>query len=256
MSKNSRRSPKKNQALSSGINPYVLRVIYILIGPIITYPVLNEEGPLRFIGLSLLFSGYHLFMLLFIDLLPEYIAYLQAKAPRKKLTVKQKRLVKFFAIFSFIIPVAFLGSIKILDHTMNGMHLFWWCIGSGILLGVLLIRWSIKKPFSFISSNNVTGFGIGFLFGTPMLFCAVMFISNRYIVIESINNKSIQISEKSIGSGGRRSKDVHYIYLTLDGKTERFTVGEAQFFHLKDSVVCDVKKGVLGYYFIDKIRSK
>ncbi|MND93638.1 hypothetical protein D3C87_08020 [compost metagenome] len=260
MAKNSKKIPqnkkKKQQAAPSRINPYVLRVFYILIGPIITYPIIDEEGPLRLIGLSLLFSGYHLFMLLFLDLLPEYIAYLQTEAPEKDLTPKQKRVVKFFALFFFIILGAFLGSLKILDHTIHGMQLFWWCIGIGILAGILLIRWSIKKPFSFISSDNINGFGIGFPLGIPMLFCALVFISNRYIVVESIKNESFKISEKTIGSGSRRSRDVHYIYLNLNGKTERFTVGEAQFLLLQDSITCNLKKGVFGYYFVDKIRAK
>lgn len=254
-----RKNPLKKRQITNltpfKLNPYVLRVFYILIGPIITYPILDEEGPLRFIGLSLLFSGYHLFHLVFLDLLPYYIAWLQTEAPEKELTPKQERFTKLAALFSFIILGCFLGSIKIIDQTLNGMFFFWWCLGIGILVGTILNILAVKKPFSFISSDNVTGFGLGFLLGTPMFFISLVFISNRYIVIKSIKSKPIAIKEKSIGSGGKRGGSTYFIFLDLNGRTERFTVGPAQYAALGDTAYCDMTQGILGSYTINKVKA-
>lgn len=251
-----KQTPKKRNTEPSPWKHYGKRIAYILVGPLITWPILDEEGPLRFLGLSLLFSGFHLFMLLFVDLLPELDAYLFAEAPIKTLTPRQKKFTKATSVSILVIMGCFLGSIKILDRTIHGMPAFWSCIGIGLLLAVFLVYRSVKKPFSFISDENASRFAIGFLLGIPMLLCSIFFISNRYIVTESIKNKPVRIVEKSIGSGGRRSSDKHYIFLNLDGRTERVTVGKAQFFTLKDTIWCDLSKGIFGYYHINKISSK
>jgi hypothetical protein len=237
------------------VNPYILRVFYILIGPVITYPILDEEGPLRFIGLSLLFSGYHLFMLLFIDLLPLYIGYLQSESPEKEMSSRDLKVTRFFSLSFFVILGCFLGSIKILDHTVHGMPVFWGCIGSGMIIGTALVIRSIKKPFSFISTDNVNGFGIGFPLGTAMLFCSLVFIPNRYIPVKSIENKVVSVSEKSIGSSSRAGRsDPHFLFLkTDDGTTERFTIPEAVYDQIQDSAVCNMHQGIFGLYYIDKI---
>lgn len=240
----------------TGFRHYLKRICYILIGPLITWPILDDEGPLRFIGLSLLFSGYHLFMLVFFDLLPEIDIYLSVEAPVKTLTPRQEKFTKAAAVAFFVIIGCFLGSFKIMDRTVHGLPVFWDCIGLGMLFAVFLIIRSVKKPFSFITDENVTGFAIGFLLGIPMFFCSLFFIPNRYIVTESVKNKPIEIVERSVGSGGRRSRDKFYIYLNLDGRTERVTVGQAQFFALKDTAWCDLSKGIFGYYHIDRISSR
>lgn len=256
----SRKKPFKEKQITNltpfKLNPYVLRVFYILIGPIITYPILDEEGPLRFIGLSLLFSGYHLFYLVFLDLLPYYISWLETEAFERESTPKKERFTKIAALSFFIILGCFLGSIKIIDNTINGMFFFWWCLGIGILVGIILNILAVKKPLSFISSDNVAGFGIGFLLGTPMFFISLVFISNRYIVFKSIRSKPIAIKEKSIGSGGRRGGDTYFIFLDLNGRTERFTVGPAQYYALGDTTYCDITQGILGSYTINKIKTK
>jgi len=238
---------------AAGFRHYAKRIAYILVGPLITWPILDEKGPLRFIGLSLLFSGFHLFMLLFVDLLPELDAYLSAEAPFKTLTPKQRKFSKVAVVSFFVILGCFLGSFKIIDRTIHGMPAFWTCIGAGLIFGAILIFWSVKKPFFFISEDNVSRFAIGFLLGVPMLFCSVFFISNWYLVTETIKNKPVRIEEKIIGSGGRRSRDTHYIYLNFDGRTERITVGRTQYDALKDTAWCDLSKGIFGYYHIDKI---
>jgi hypothetical protein len=232
---------------------YARRIFYILIGPLITWPILDESGPLRFIGFSLLFSGYHLFMLLFLDLLPEYVAYLQNEAEKKQLTPKQQRIVEFFSLFFFVVLGCFLGTLKILDHTVHAMPVFWSCILAGIALGIILVIRSVKKPFLFISTDNVNGFGIGFILGPPLLLCSFVFIANRYIPVRSIENKTVTLSSKSIGSGGRRSKDSHYVFLQVGGKTERFTVPEAVYDRIQDSAVCTMHQGIFGLYYIEKI---
>lgn len=250
------KNPQRKKPASFKINHYVLRIFYILIGPVITYPILDEEGPLRFIGLSLLFSGYHLFMLLFIDLLPLYIAYLQSESPEKEMTPKDLKVTRFFSLSFFVILGCFLGSIKILDHTVHGMPLFWSCIGSGMIIGTGLVIWSIKKPFSFISSENVNGFGIGFPLGIAMLFCSLAFISNRYIPVKSIENKVVSVSGKNIGSSSKGRKDPHFLFLkTDDGTTERFTVPEAVYDRIQDSAVCTMHQGIFGLYYVNKIQS-
>lgn len=254
-----RKKPVKERQITNltrfKLNPYVLRVFYILIGPIITYPILDEEGPLRFIGLSLLFSGYHLFYLVFIDLIPYYISWLETEAFGIESTPKKERFTRIAALSFFIILGCFLGSIKIVDNTINGMFFFWWCLGIGILVGTILNILAVKKPFPFISSDNAAGFGLGFLLGTPMFFISLIFISNQYIVINSIKSKAIAIKEKSIGSGGKRGGSTYFIFLDLNGRTERVTVGPAQYAALGDTAYCDMTQGILGSYTINKVKA-
>lgn len=249
------RKKKFGNVNSDDFKYYALRVFYILVGPLITWPILNESGPLRFIGLSLLFSGYHLLLLLFADLLPEYVAYLQKEAEEKTLNRKQQRIVEFFSLFFFVLLGCFLGTIKILDHTVNSMPVFWACIGSGIIIGAGLVIWSVKKSFSFISTDNVNGFGIGFPLGIPMLLCSLVFISNRYIPVKSIENKVVIVSEKSIGSSSRAGRtDPHFLFLKTNGTAERFTVPEAVYDRIQDSALCTIHQGIFGLYYVEKIR--
>lgn len=193
-------------------------------------------------------------MLLFIDLLPLYIAYLESEAPGRESTPKDLKVTRFFSLSFFVILGCFLGSIKILDHTVHGMPLFWTCIGSGMLIGTGLVIWSIKKPFSFISMDNVSGFGIGFPLGISMLLCSLVFISNRYIPVKSIENEVVSVSGKSIGSS-RGRKDPHFLFLkTDDGSIERFTIPEALYDRIQDSAVCTMHQGIFGLYYVEKIR--
>ncbi|MGV3613051.1 MAG: hypothetical protein ACO1N0_18970 [Fluviicola sp.] len=245
------RKPRIKNLTLFNLNPYVLRVFYILIGPLITIPVWDEKGPLRFIGLSLLFSGFHLLML-FLDLIYLLSDYLESKAPIKKVTPDKKRFSKVTKLILVILLICFIWSLKILDRTIHSMPVFWILILIGLFLGLLVVLWSVKKPFSFIASNHETYYATGLLLGIPMLLCSIFFISNRFIVTETIHAKPVEIVRKSIGSRGRRSGGAHYIFLKLDGKTERFTVGRAQHAILEDTVYCDLTKGIFGYYYIDR----
>lgn len=230
-----------------------LRIFYVLLGPLISYPIINETGPLRFLGLSLLFSGYHLFMLVFKDLLPSVEEYLQTKVPNTRYGKSAQKTSKIIKPISIAIVLLFICTLTTIDKTIHGLTLLLFTCGTGVFWGILYIIWSIRTSNRLIHKSNIMGFSLGVILLTPMFISSFVFLSNRFIALKDFHKQAIKIESKVIGSG-RKGKNIYYLYLKLDHKKERFTVGQAQFNAVKDSVYCDVHKGIFGYLFLDKIK--
>lgn len=229
----------------------LLRLLYIGTGIGITALVWEEPGPLRFLGLSILLSGYHLFMLVFVDL----YAYISGSMPDENdVRVTRYDYVKTFryssAVFLFGL-LAILSSSQTIGDTIRGMDLFWKSAAAGAIVATLLLIRFFRRRKGLIPGNYAYVIGLQFAIGFTLTTIASAENLNRFIPEPGDQTRVVRVTDKTIG-GKRHNR--HWLFLELDGETERVQVSEHFYFSCGDSVKIRTTTGLFGYAYIERFR--
>lgn len=251
------KKPRKKKEKDQEYRPVrdiLLRVFYIALGIGVTLPIANETGPLRFIGLMLLFSGYHLFKLVFVDL----YAYVSGFFPREdEVRVTRYDYLKTFRYSSgfFLLGlICVLCSYETINRTVHGMQLFWIAASVGMALAVLLLIPFLRRRKGLIPGNYGYVILLQFGLGCMLLTIAAAENLNRFVRRPGHHTFTASVVDKNIIGGGPRRKERYCLFVKLDGQTERIEVSPNFYFSCGKSVKVQMEKGLFGYACIDRLR--
>jgi hypothetical protein len=254
--KKPRKTPKRKEKEEEyrPVRDILLRLFYIALGIGVTIPILDETGPLRFIGLMLLFSGYHLFMLVFVDL---YVYVSSFFPDEDDVRVTRYDYLKTFGYSSgfFLLGlICIIGSYETINHTIHGMELFWLSAAAGIILAALLLTWFLRRRKGLVPGNYAYVIILQFGIGCTLTTIAAAENLNRFFTSQDYRTFTASVYDKHISSKRAKRQECYYLFVELDGQTERIEVSQSFYFSCGKTVKVRTENGLFGYAYINRLK--
>jgi hypothetical protein len=226
------------------------RMAYIALGILVALPVWNETGPLRLIGLSLLFSGYHLLKLFIAVIL--FLEDQWYKSPDEQPGAERReKSTKRLGVFVTLVLLSLLISWKTMGRTLLGTELFLNAAAIGLLTTLLFLLVYVVRNHCLIPRKHLILFGTISILGVPVIFgCAGLWI-NRLTATGPLKTAVLPIIEREMTTGRRNRKGhKYYAFVLIDGKTQSIPVGSKAYEKAEDQLMVTTKTGCLGYAYI------
>ena len=173
--------------------------------------------------------------------------------PSKQPSSKRKQNITYYLMMSLfvLILIPFKVTGKLIENYLEWKPYIFDLLVYGGLIS-FLIAWVYYKKFPVIFSNKERGyFVVVWMFLVPFLMIFhVTAWYNHLSPSPVIKKESIAISDR--GENYRYGNK--YLFLTINSKKTRFELPKHQFEKIKneDSLLITVKKGALGYAYVDK----
>jgi hypothetical protein len=226
------------------------RIAYIAIGILVAVPVWNETGPLRYIGLSLLFSGYHL-LKLFIALLLFFEEQWHKNPDERPGSERREKTGKRFVVFMLLAFVSLLISWKTMGRTLLGTELFLNAASIGLLITLaFLLIYSLRKH-RLVPRKYLILFGLLSMLGVPIIFGSSALWINRLTTKGSFKISALPIIKREMTTGRRRSNaHKYYAYVLIEGETQCIPIGSKAYEKRENTLTIATQNGCFGYAYI------
>jgi hypothetical protein len=237
---------------SALLNRVLKRLFFIAAGIIVALPIANETGLLRFIGLSLLFSGYHVLQFIIRDLreIMHYFAGRNENGARKFGSKRESRLTQFSAAIFLAGLISTVIGLSTLEHTLFGTSLFWLSTLVGFCSIITALTFYVRKSDVQYTGDYLFVLFISMTIGVSLLAGSLGLSLNRYIAQSQDKVVCVPVTGHEIG--GRRNTKF-YITVQLDKGTDRIRVTRNEFETANKRVCLHLERGLFGYDYVKKI---
>lgn len=243
-------APIRKEALKS--------IALIAIGIIVTAFIWTEKGLLRFALLPSLFAILFGLYGLLKNSFALYFSFFPVKPNTKKPIGPNYKGIYYASMGLFWVAIiSSIFEIDNIDNTIKGIELFWQYGLTGIFVSVVLllfIELKAKSVYNIFGRRFSISFTLGI--GLFLLFPTIASYYNRSYASETIQCKKYTVVSKNRLGFQNRYKS-SYINVEIEKKTERLKVYSELYDKLaiNDSVELCIKKGALGFSFVQTIKA-
>lgn len=243
-------APIRKEALKS--------LTLLAIGIIITALVWAEKGFLRFIVLLSLFTILYGIYGLLKNAFGLYYSFFPVKPNIIRPVGPRYKGIYYASIGLFWVAIiSSIFEMDKIDNTIKGIELFWQYGLTGIFVSVVLllfIELMAKSVYNIFGRRFSISFALGV--GLFLLFPTTASYYNRSYASDTIQcEKYTVVSKNRLGFQNRYKSS--YINVEIEKKTERLKVYSELYDKLaiNDSVELCIKKGALGFSFVQTIKA-
>jgi len=229
------------------------RLLFICLGIIPLLLIGEPKGPERFIGAAIVIILVYQFILIVKSSQLIVDDFFPPKTHSETKTKPFDKFIYYFAMTLFSSALVFeFFEIRVIENTINGMAFFWKSAFVGIAIATLLtIILKSTKSTVYDESSRRYSVHFGLFFGFFLLIPAVASFINHYYSDKKEDCKAYKIESKSSGN------ETYSLYIkTIDDPVESFKVSRGLYDRVVEGeqVILCIKKGKLGYDFVEKFK--